>query len=54
MTEILHWDSWAMAHKIELIYALSYVLRQMWAGNNSLSPDYLPAIFASSSISEKQ
>ena len=54
MTGVLHWDSWTMAHKIELIYAFSCVLQQMLAWSNSLSPDYLQSIFASSSIVEKQ
>lgn len=44
MTGVLHWDSWAMAHKIELIYSFSCVLQQMWAWSNSLSPDYLQSI----------
>ena len=53
MTGVLHWDSWAMAHKIELIYSFSSVLRQMWSWSNSLTPDYLQSIFASPPISEK-
>ena len=53
MTRVLHWDSWAMAHKIELIYSFSCVLRQMWSWSNSLTLDYLQSIFASPPISEK-
>jgi|GEM_PF-5106204 len=54
MTGVLHWNSWAMMHKIELIYSFSFVLRQMWGWSNSLTPDYLQAIFALSSISEEK
>lgn len=54
MTEVLHWNSWAMAHKIELMYSFSFVLRQMWGWSNSLAPDYLQTIFALSSISQEK
>ncbi|ELS02085.1 hypothetical protein Xen7305DRAFT_00017960 [Xenococcus sp. PCC 7305] len=54
MTRVLHWDSWAMTHKIELIYSFSFVFKQMQGWSNCLTRDYLQSIFASPSISEKK
>lgn len=52
MMQVLHWKSWSLTQKIELIYTMVFVWQRMWSWSNSLSTEYLTVLFASSLISQ--
>ncbi|VEP17108.1 conserved hypothetical protein [Hyella patelloides LEGE 07179] len=52
MMRVLHWKSWSLTHKVELIYTFILVWQQMWSWSNSLTPEYLAVLFDSSLIAD--
>jgi hypothetical protein len=52
MMRVLHWESWSLNQKIELIYTFTCVGQRMWSWSNSLTFEYLNVLFASSLIAE--
>ena len=52
MMQVLAWDSWHVAHKVELVYTFVAVGQQMWSWSNSLTREYLAVLFTSSLISQ--
>lgn len=52
MMQVLHWKSWSLSQKIELIYTIVFVWQRMWSWSNSLSSEYLTVLFTSSLISK--
>ena len=52
MMSVLAWESWNLAHKVELVYTFVTVGQQMWSWSNSLTREYLAILFTSSLVSE--
>ena len=50
MMGVLAWDSWNVAHKIELVYTFVAVGQKMWSWSSSLTREYLAVLFTSSLI----
>ena len=50
MMEILHWESWKINYKIELIYTFIWVMQQMMRWSRTLTPEYLATLFSSTSL----
>lgn len=44
MMKVLHWDSWPIAHKLELIYTFTRVFSCLLSWNNTLTREYLERI----------
>ncbi len=45
MTEVLNWKSWSLTNKATFIFTCIYALHRLWGWSNSLTPEYLQALF---------
>ena len=50
MMGVLAWDSWNVAHKVELVYTFVAVGQKIWSWSSSLTREYLAVLFTSSLI----
>ena len=50
MMEILHWNSWKINYKIELVYTFIWVMQQMISWSRTLTSEYLDTLFSSTSV----
>ena len=47
MMLVLHWQSWSVLAKGELIYTFIWILKRMWSWSSQLTPEYLQSCCAS-------
>jgi hypothetical protein len=45
MMKILHWQSWSLVHKMELVYTFVWVFQRMWSWSHNLSSEDLEKLF---------
>ena len=50
MIKVLHWESWKINYKIELIYTFVRVMEKMVHWSRTLTPEYLDKLFSSTTV----
>lgn len=50
MRQVLNWQSWSLTNKATFAFTCLYTLQRLWNWSNSLTPEYLQALFGESPV----